>query len=88
MKCEICGSRQSEQKGGVYDDSKKNVMILVCPKCGRKCPDCGAIQKWEDVGERIKGQGSVNRGKSRLGLVLLRSPKRWKFCLRIRLKIC
>ena len=41
MKCEICGSRQSEQKGGVYDDSKKNVIILVCPKCGRKCPDCG-----------------------------------------------
>ena len=59
MKCEICGSRQSKQKGGVYDDSKKNVMILVCPTCGRKCPDCGEIQKWEDVGEMIKGQGSV-----------------------------
>ena len=59
MKCEICGSRQSKQKGGVYDDSKKNVTILVCPTCGRKCPDCGGIQKWENVGEMIKGQGSV-----------------------------
>ena len=59
MKCEICSSRQSEQEGGIYDDSKKNLIILVCPKCGRKCPDCGGIQKWEDVGERIKGQGSV-----------------------------
>lgn len=25
----------------------------------RKCPDCGGIQEWEEVGEMIKGQGSV-----------------------------
>ena len=23
------------------------------------CPDCGGIQEWEEVGEMIKGQGSV-----------------------------
>jgi len=59
VKCKICGSQQSKQKGGVYDDSKKNILILVCPTCGRKCPDCGGIQNWEDIGEMIKGQGSV-----------------------------
>ena len=25
----------------------------------RNCPDCGGIQEWEEVGEMIKGQGSV-----------------------------
>jgi len=57
--CKECGSRQSKQEGGIYDDSKQKVMIFVCPKCGRKCPDCGGIQEWEDIGEMFIGQGSV-----------------------------
>ena len=59
MICKECGSRQSKQEGGIYDDSKQKVMIFVCPKCGRKCPDCGGIQEWEDFGEMFIGQGSV-----------------------------
>ncbi len=59
MICKECGSRQSKQEGGIYDYSKQKVMIFVCPKCGRKCPDCGGIQEWEEVDEMIKDQGSV-----------------------------